>query len=56
MGTLFAVISAVLYAVGLNYWYLFFGAIAEGVSKVWYSGNNDALLQDSLRVLGKKEF
>jgi len=56
IGTLFAIMSAILYAIGLNYWCLFFGAISEGLSRAWYSGNNDALLHDSLRDLGKKEF
>lgn len=55
IGASIAVLSAILYAIGINYWYLFLGAIAEGLSRAWYSGNNDALLHDSLRSLGKKD-
>ena len=48
-GALTATASAVLYAMGSSYWILFFGAIFEGLSRAWYSGNNDALLHDSLK-------
>jgi len=54
-GACFAVASAVFYAIGGGYWILFIGAIAEGISRSWYSGNNDALLHDSLSELGKKD-
>lgn len=56
LGALSAVSAAILYAVGGNYWYLLGGAIFEGLSRSWYSGNNDALLHDSLNSLGKKDF
>ena len=55
LGAVCASLSAILYAVGINYWFLFLGAIAEGLSRSWYSGNNDALLHDSLRSLGRKD-
>ncbi len=55
LGALTATLSAVLYAAGHSYWPLFAGAILEGLSRAWYSGNNDALLYDSVRESGKSE-
>jgi MFS family permease len=55
LGSVSATISIVLYAIGGHYWILLVGAIFEGLSRAWYSGNNDALLHDSLRELGKHE-
>jgi MFS family permease len=55
LGALSATISAVFYAVGGSYWPLFIGALLEGLSRSWYSGNNDALLYDSLTQSGNKE-
>jgi MFS family permease len=52
LGAVSATASAVCYAVGGGYWILFAGAILEGISRAWYSGNNDALLFES--VLGSK--
>ena len=54
-GSIFAFLSAVFYAIGLGYWILFLGAIAEGVSRAFYSGNNTALLYDSLAASEKKD-
>lgn len=53
-GTLFASLAAIFYAIGSSYWILFIGAVLDGISRSWYSGNNDALLHDSLREVGKK--
>lgn len=41
-------IAFILYAVGINYWWLAVGAIFEGLSRAFYSGNNNALLYDTL--------
>ena len=49
LGVFAAVFSAIFYAVGSGYWILFLGAAFEGLSYAWYSGNNDALLNDSLK-------
>jgi MFS family permease len=38
----------IAYAVGINYWWLVAGAIFEGLSRSFYSGNNDAFLYDTL--------
>lgn len=55
MGSLSAVMSAVLYAAGQTFWILCIGAVFDGLSRSWYSGNNDALLYDSLEHSGKKK-
>lgn len=54
LGALSATVAAIFYAIGVGYWILFIGALCEGLSRSWYSGNNDALLHDSLRDAGKK--
>ena len=55
LGALSATLCAVLYAAGASYWPLFVGAVLEGLSRAWYSGNNDALLYDSVSESGSKE-
>ena len=47
-GTLISTAAVVCYALGLNYGVLVLGAICEGVSRSFYSGNNEALLYDTL--------
>lgn len=48
LGSWTRVIAFVLYAIGLSYWWLVAGAILEGLSRAFYSGNNDAFLHDTL--------
>jgi MFS family permease len=48
IGSLCALLSVIFYAVGGNFWILIIGALFEGLSRSWYSGNNNALLYDSL--------
>ena len=48
LGSWARVIAFIFYAIGLNYWILVAGAIFEGLSRAFYSGNNDALLFDTL--------
>lgn len=55
-GSIAATLSAICYATGFTYWPLCIGAILEGLSRAWYSGNNDALLYDSLQQSGKKKY
>lgn len=52
-GAVSAIIGGVFYAIGGTYIILFIGALLEGLSYSFYSGNNDALLHDSLRDLDK---
>ncbi len=47
-GALSALMSVVLYAIGGSYWWLFAGALCEGLGRSFYSGNNDAMLHDTL--------
>lgn len=54
LGAAAAVLSAVFYAVGLSFWILAVGAIFEGLSRSFYSGNNDALLHDTLAETEKE--
>lgn len=48
LGAVSAVLYSILYALGQSYWMLIAGAIVEGLSRSFYSGNNDALLHDTL--------
>ena len=48
LGAFFAVLYVVLYALGASFIFLAIGALLEGLSRSFYSGNNDALLHDSL--------
>lgn len=47
-GALASVLYALFYAIGHSYWILAIGAIFDGLSQSFYSGNNDALLHDTL--------
>lgn len=47
-GAFASFLSVIFYAIGGNYWWLFVGALLEGLGRAFYSGNNDALLHDSL--------
>ncbi len=48
LGSCARVIAFTGYAMGISYWWLLCGAVFEGLSRAFYSGNNDALLYDSL--------
>lgn len=52
-GALAAVAYALLYASATSYPILILGAIAEGLSRAFYSGNNDALVYDSVAARGR---
>jgi len=54
LGSLSAVIFTIFYAIGTHYWILVIGAIFEGLSRSFYSGNNDAFLHDTLSESGNK--
>jgi len=49
------IFSGIFYAIGINYWFLFIGAIFGGLGSAFYSGNNDALLYDNLIEAKKTE-
>ena len=48
------VLAFLFYAIGLSYWWLVVGAIFEGLSRAFYSGNNDAFLYDTLADSNKE--
>jgi len=54
-GAISILLSTVFYAIGGNYWWLVVGALLEGLGKSFYSGNNDALLHDTLTEIGEEE-
>jgi MFS family permease len=55
LGAVCAVLSITFYAIGMNYWILFIGALFEGLQRAWYSGNNDALLYETLSNSNRKD-
>jgi MFS family permease len=55
LGGFFYTLSGIFYAIGLNYWWLVAGAAVAGLGRSFYSGNNDALLYDSLDKSERKE-
>ncbi len=55
LGSLSTVFSVLMYALGFNYSFLVVGAIFEGLARSFYSGNNDALLHDTLLETGNQE-
>ncbi len=54
MGSTAAIIFSIFYAIGQSFWILAIGAIFEGLSRSFYSGNNDALLHDTLAISGNE--
>lgn len=48
LGAAAAVLYSIFYAIGQSFWILFIGALFEGLTRSFYSGNNDALLHDTL--------
>lgn len=54
VGAIASAVAVSLYAVAPGYLVLIFGAVFEGVARSFYSGNNDALLYDSLAQEGRE--
>lgn len=52
LGAITGILYAVFYAIGINYWFLVVGAVLEGLSRAFYSGNNNALLHNMLSEEG----
>jgi MFS family permease len=48
LGSFFSALSVTLYALSTQYLLLLLGAVIEGLSRSFYSGNNEALLFDTL--------
>jgi MFS family permease len=54
-GAIASALSITLYAIGGTYGVLIVGGILEGLARSFYSGNNEALLHDSLAEIGGRE-
>lgn len=54
VGSLFASLEVILYCLAEDIWLLYGGAIAAGVATSLFSGNNDALLYETLKAEGKE--
>jgi len=54
-GAVARVFALTFYAIGGTYLALFVGAVFEGLGRAFYSGNNDALLHDTLAEMGQRE-
>lgn len=54
LGTLAGIISIVLYAIGTHYWILVLGSLFSGLGLSLHSGNNNALLYDTLVESGNE--
>lgn len=55
IGQAFSVVAIISYAVGGSFLILALGAILEGLASAFFSGNNDALLYDSLKEDGQEQ-
>lgn len=53
VGALTSLLSIIIYAFSHNYWLLILGAIFEGINFASFSGNNDALLYETLQESNK---
>lgn len=54
-GAIASLMAIILYAIGLNYWILVMASIFDGISFAAFSGNNDALLYETLASEGKND-
>ena len=55
LGAICSVLAITFYAIGMNYWILFIGALFEGLQRSWYSGNNEAFLYETLVDSNRKD-
>lgn len=55
LGSIASVVYALCYAFGGSYWMMAMGAVFQGLSVAFYSGNNDALLHDTLKESGNEK-
>ena len=55
LGSVCYLLAYIFYAVGISYLYLLAGAILAGIGRAFYSGNNHALLYDTLKENGLED-
>lgn len=56
VGSISYLASIILYAIGLNLWWLIAAAVCGGIMQAFYSGNNDALLYESSKQDGDPDY
>jgi MFS family permease len=54
-GAVAAIVSVLFYAIGGGYGALLVGAVFEGLAQAFYSGNNEALLYDTLAEMEQRD-
>ncbi len=54
LGALSAVFAVIFFAIGHYFWILAIGAVFQGLASSFYSGNNDALIYDSLKEINQE--
>jgi MFS family permease len=55
LGALTRLVSLVCYAIAPEYWIFVVGAVFEGLALALFSGNNEALLYDTVNEIGEKQ-
>ncbi len=55
LGAVSAALAIIFYALGFSYAWLVVGALLEGLSRSFFSGNNEAFLYDTLRESGSEK-
>ncbi len=56
LGAIMAILTLIFYAIGINFFFLALGSICAGLARSFYSGNNQALLHDSLKEHNQEEY
>jgi len=54
LGATASLLSALSIAVGTHYWFLFSAAVFAGLARAFYSGNNEALIYETLQESGQE--
>jgi MFS family permease len=54
-GVISSLIYSIFFAISKNYLILIIGAIIEGLERAFFSGNNDALIYDTLKEAGREK-
>lgn len=54
MGSIVSCVGVVFFALADSFWFLLAGAVLQGMSRSFFSGNNEALIHDSLSDEGKE--
>lgn len=54
-GAIMKIVGLTLYAIGLSPVIVYLGAVCEGIARSFYSGNNNALLHDTLAQIKKED-